>query len=532
MAPRIRAGLPQVLPDFLARQRWFGGKAHSFDSAEVVETIPIPAGRREAYLVLADVRYADYPSETYALPLVPTGGRRASPGSPPGVLSLRLGPENGTPETILSDALWDKQFPVGLMRAIYRGRRFEGNAGEILASPTQAFRGTSNLMDSTFEPSLLRAEQSNTSIRFGDRFILKFYRRLAEGLNPDLEIGAFLTDKASFKSTPFLYGALDYERPQAAPMTLGILQAYVHNQGDAWSFTLETLRDFLARASAGRGALPTGFSVREDFFELDVQNPPPEVPKLIGEYWDASALLGRRTAELHLALASDSEVPAFRPEPITTAYRQSQQESMRRQALEVLLLLEKQMGNLPSDTRGYAENLLTRKSALLAGFEAFVKLDPKAQLIRIHGDYHLGQVLRSGSDFIIIDFEGEPARPLEERRAKQCSLRDVAGMLRSFHYAAYTALHELSEGRNDPVTFQRLEPQVNSWRQWVSARFLDEYLSVAAEGQFLPRRRKNLSILLRSFLLEKAIYELAYELNNRPRWARLPLRGILQLLEA
>jgi maltose alpha-D-glucosyltransferase/alpha-amylase len=533
LALRICTALPQILPDFLTRQRWFGGKARTISSVEVPELIPIAAARWEAWVVLARVHYADRHEETYALPLIAArsdGG--GLPGSEEGTPTLRLPRESGAAETILCDALWDKELPMVLIEAIYNGRRFWGSSGEILGLPTTVFRNAWNPKDSSPEPARMKAEQSNTSIRFGERFILKFYRRLEEGINPDSEIGELLTNKTSFENTPLFYGALDYQRPQAPPMTIGILQAFVPNQGDAWRYTLGVLDQYFERMASADGIVePPALSWRS-ILECDVMMTPPEVPRLIGEYWESAGLLGRRTAQLHLALASDSKDPAFRPEPFSVTVQQAQYNSMRNLALQVMRTLEKRLPGLPSFVQSDAANVLKRMNELLARFESSAQQKVQAELIRIHGDYHLGQVLYTGSDFFIIDFEGEPARSLEERRAKHCPLRDVAGMLRSFHYAAYTALYKrFSEEGSKREGDRNLAAWASCWQKWVSARFLEEYLAVTAAGHFLPPAKEDVALLLRSYLLEKAVYEVGYELNNRPDWVRLPLAGILQLLE-
>jgi maltose alpha-D-glucosyltransferase/alpha-amylase len=243
--------------------------------------------------------------------------------------------------------------------------------------------------------------------------------------------------------------------------------------------------------------------------------------------------LGERTAELHLALGSAPDDPAFAPEPFSTLYQRSLYQSMRTAAGRTLLLLEQRLPELAGEVRSDAEWTLAARDRILARFAALLERKIEAVRIRCHGDYHLGQVLYTGRDFVILDFEGEPARPISERRLKRTPLRDVAGMLRSFHYAAHAALfEEAKRGLAFEPALPGLERALQSWERWASAVFLRAYLDRARAGGagFLPAAREELALLLEVNLLEKAVYELGYELNNRPAWVRIPLAGIRQVL--
>jgi maltose alpha-D-glucosyltransferase / alpha-amylase len=531
---RLREALPRVLPGFLNRQRWFGGKARTIVATEVVDTIPVPTSRELGFVLLTRVSYSEGRTDIYALPLVLEREKHgAGEEVHETVPRLRVEGQPGEEVRVCHDALWDKDFCELMLGAIHAGGSFLGAQGKILASPTKMFLGIPDPARSGLDNSVMKGEQSNTSIRFGDRFIMKFYRRLEEGINPDLEIGAFLTDKAMFKHTPPLAGALEYRKPRVHPATLAILQAFVPNQGDAWRYTLGTLGSYFENAVSRMGVAPPPGLPPRSLFELGGIKASPETPEAIGTYWDSASLLGRRTAELHVALASDSEDPSFRPEPYSSAFQQSQYRSMLGLTDQVLRTLEKRIETLSAPVQTPAKSILNREQELLNRFKSFAQRPLTGELIRIHGDYHLGQILYTGSDFVIIDFEGEPARPLAERRAKRCPLQDVAGMLRSFHYAAYTALSQRDSGAiGDREESANLEAWARYWQAWVSARFLGEYLEVARQAQFLPGTEKEFSILLNAHLLEKAVYELGYELNNRPDWVKLPLQGILNLLES
>lgn len=523
IAARLQRCLPALLPDYLRSQRWFGGKAHTIRSVSVAEAMPIYTGTPSAYVLLVPVEYAAAPTQVYALPLV-LAAREAttSPGEESGP-GLSLEPENHAPPYVLRDALHDRKFAGWLIEAIRDGITVRGSAGEIVAMPEDALKAlwTAN---ETAEPSVMKGEQSNTSIRYGEQFILKFYRRIEEGVNLDQEIGRFLTGKARFNHTPPLVGAVEYHAANKPRSTLAILQGYVRNQGDAWQYTLQALGQFVERVS-GRAAVPAQHA------SSSKESLPPGARDLLGPYLSRVQLLGKRTAELHRALASDSHDPGFAPEDFSTEYRQSLAEGMMDLAANTLQLLRERLQSLPAASREKAKQLVARQERVFAPFRDIRQLKTLGRRTRIHGDYHLGQVLVTADDFAIIDFEGEPERPLAERRLKQSPLRDVAGMLRSFHYAASSGDRQESLKSDSACG-----PNGNAigwlrmWKDWVSASFLQAYLHEAGEADFLPHDMEDVARLLKILSVEKAMYELAYELKNRPDWVEIPLDGLLELL--
>ena len=379
---------------------------------------------------------------------------------------------------------------------------------------------------------MLTAEQSNTSVVYADRLILKVFRRLHEGTNPDLEVGRFLTEQVFFPHIPHVAGGIEYyPGRRAQPMTVGVLQEYVPNEGDAWKYTLDSLAHYfesvLAHAEAGISPLPD-----KSLIELSESGIPTIVGEAAGVYLSSAQLLGQRTGELHLALASNRDDPDFAPEPFTVGYQRSVFHHMRSLTTLVLLLLRQRLEALPEDAGKEAMRVLGIEGDIIARFRIALKHKAAAMRTRCHGDYHLGQVLYTGRDFVIIDFEGEPARPLGERRLKRSPLSDVAGMIRSFDYAVHAALLGQAPTVIRPEDLPILERWGRLWYVWVSAAFLNSYLAVVEESGLLPSSREELGALLDMYLLEKAVYELGYELNNRPDWVRVPLLGILQLVES
>ncbi|MBI4497437.1 MAG: putative maltokinase, partial [Chloroflexi bacterium] len=535
---RTKAALEHLLPGYLRAQRWFGGKARAIRACEIQEAIAVPLAPAglQAYLTLLKVEYLEGEPETYMLPLALATGepaQRALSEFPHAVLArLRV---HGKEETgVLYDALRERGFCTALLDAITRRRRFKGTLGELHAVRTRAFRPIWEGAGSHLEPALLRAEQSNTSVVYGDRFILKCFRRVEAGVNPDLEIGRFLTEARSFAHVPPVAGFLEYRRDGGEPVTLGILQGFVPNEGDTWQYTLDALGRYFERVLAHPVAGSEGMALAHGpLLDLAQRDLPPIAYELVGTHIQAAELLGQRTAELHLALASEEEDPDFVPEPFTPVWQQSLYQDLRSQAIQVVQLLRARLPDLPETTRAEAQRILSHEGAVFQRLRSILKRPIAAARIRCHGDYHLGQVLYTGKDFVIIDFEGEPARSLSERRLKRSPLRDVAGMLRSFHYAPHAALLGQATG----VVFRPedeavLEPWARCWHRWISAAFLKAYLKTAAGAPFLPKEPADLQVLLETYLLEKAMYEVRYELNSRPDWVRIPLQGILELVEA
>jgi maltose alpha-D-glucosyltransferase/alpha-amylase len=529
---RNKTALERILPAYLRTCRWFGGKARGIRTVVIGEVLPIMDDQLPAFLTLVRVDYSDGDAETYALPLMFAQGERAEKvlQDHPRAAIARLVFKDREEEGIIFDAFVDEGFAESLLVGIARHRRREGSGGELVASRTHAFRAIRGLGEGSLNSSVLKGEQSNTSILFGDRFILKLFRRIQSGVNPDLEIGRFLTER-KFRHVPSVAGAVEYRREREEPVTLAILHQFVANEGDAWKYTLDQLTHFFQHAVAERGKMEGLSLPSSPLLDLTEPDLPPAVGEIIGPYLESARLLGQRTGEMHLCLGSDPGRPGFAPEPFSKLYQRSVYQSMRNLTGQVFQLLRQRLRNLPEETREEVQKILDQEAKILDRFRSLIDLKISAMRIRCHGDYHLGQVLHTGKDFIIIDFEGEPARPLTERRIKRSALRDVAGMLRSFNYAAYSALFSQRDSgliRPEDLTF--LESSAHFWRLWVSATFLKAYLGEASKGNFIPKAKGEIQALLDIYLLEKAVYELGYELNNRPEWIMIPIQGIRELI--
>lgn len=515
------------LPKFLVKQRWFAGKSRAIESTRLIDWAIL--GTPHSVLSLVEVQFQCGVTDTYLLPLAMTFGaageelRRTAPNAiiAPLVSDRMFG--------LLHDAVLDDQACQALFSLIETGSELTGYGGRIRGLRGTAFQvvlGTSRL---PLPVRLGSAEQSNTSILYGDRFILKLFRRPEGGENPDCEIGQYLTENTSFDRIPPFAGMLRYlSRDGTEPRTLAMLQGLVKNDGDGWKWSLAEL-DRYYEIVCGKAFPAEATGELEKALEHSDEPPPPLARDYVGEYLNSAAILGRRTAELHLALAAPTADPRFTPEPLTSNDLESLLIGIRQHGSDVFRLLEEQIRYLPEAVGEIAASVLSHSERILDCFAGAGSEGWRSQCIRIHGDYHLGQVLRTQNDFVILDFEGEPARSLAERRQKQSPLKDVAGMLRSFSYAVYAALIHFSERRSHNFS------ELLAWAQLCELSavraFLHSYRQTTAEAEFLPRKSADFRKLLNIFMLDKALYEVRYELNSRPTWVRIPLLGILSLLE-
>ncbi len=531
------AGTPldRLLPNYLQHRRWYRAKARRIRATRLVDLVPVPNGGGDGAIAIARVDFTEGDPDLYALPLSISGGDEAQRllEELPQLAVARLDdpgePPDGPP--ILHDALADPVFCAALIDAVGARRRLRGAVGELQGVPTRAFRSLRGDDPTRLTPALSRAEQSNTSVLFGDRLILKLFRRLEPGVNPDIEVGTFLTERG-YEHVPAVAGSLVYHQ-DGKPVSLAILQAFVPNQGDAWAYTEDVLAAYFERAITSP-ELPEPVEVSTQALLEDAAAELPEpVQGLIGsDYLGFARLLGARTAELHRVLDSGRDDRAFAPEAFGALYQRSLYQSLRNRAAQSYRLLAQRVEMLPPESIGMARQVLDLEPEVQGRFHWLLDRRIDVDRIRCHGDYHLGQVLYTGRDAVIFDFEGEPARPLGERRMKRSAMVDVAGMLRSFTYAVHNALRRPLTGASiRPEDAVALERWGDFWAHWVGAAFLQAYREAAGDAGFIPRSDDDLTALLDVYLLEKALYELGYELNNRPDWAAIPLRGVLDLLD-
>ena len=524
-----RSALNDVLATYLQQRRWFGGKARDLRGIDILDSIKVPTAREPSYVTLLKVEYAAGDPEVYVLPLAHATGADAETVMKdyPNAAIARIREADGS-DGLLFDAMADKAFARALLDAIEANATLRGTHGNLVLRSSGAFETLGGPDRATLPPSLLKAEHSNTAVVFGDRLLFKLFRRPEVGENPDVEISRYLTEK-QFSNVPALGGAVEY-RTTSSVRSLGILTQFVAAATDGWGYTLDALGRYFDRilsydVEKRRCAVPEG-----TLLELTEQEPTNDVIESVGTYLESARLLGVRTAELHLALGA-GEGPDFAPEPFSPHYQRSLYQSMRNLLIENFEILKRRLRTLPDTLQSDAQSIISAQDELLERYKLLYTERLDAMRSRGHGDYHLGQVLSTGTDFMILDFEGEPARSLSARRLKRSPMSDVAGMIRSFHYAVYTALQAVNErGLATAENRETLLSWAAYWRRWICATYLRSYRSTMGASRLLPRDDRQLSVLLDAYLIDKAVYEIGYELNNRPAWLAIPFEGILQLI--
>ncbi|WP_152050405.1 maltose alpha-D-glucosyltransferase [Tautonia marina] len=518
----------EVIPAFLRRQRWFAGKARKFRSVEILDATHPRNLPERTTIVTVEVRYDDGHVEMYALPLgiaTGAGGFDLVAQVPKFVLAMLEGAEG---QAVLHDAIADDSFCLALLDAVRHRKEFSSSAGRFRAEPTSALAETLGGPDADLKPKRTTGEQSNTSIIFGQRLIMKLFRRIESGTNPELEIGRALTEKTSFENFPRLAGSIEYRRPDTDPTTIAVFQELVSFQSVGWEHALDELSRYYELILSRPELEPPSIGTFGPLGLVGTESPE-VVRETVGVYQSAAATLGKRTAELHRALASLTSEPDFAPEPMQPNDRLQLAQEIRAQVESALTLLKDRFETLPPEILSLARRVLDAEHAITSPLESLPQTQIDAPRIRVHGDYHLGQVLWSLNDYVLLDFEGEPAKSIEQRRAKHSAIKDVVGMLRSYSYAAFAGLFEASQDRSSD--FDRLLPWAITWEQWSSASFLGAYLEVAEPAGLVPSDRQQLSLLIDCYMLDKSLYELQYELNNRPSWIRIPLASIGLLIE-
>ncbi len=485
---RIAAALERAvvveLPAALPRQRWFGAKGRTIRGARLRD-----CGRLgdAAWLTLVDVTFTEGPDETYAVPLVLDDDASRAPAA----LSLAVDLD-GTGRA--DDAFDHPGFCLDLLTAFERGSTVStARGGSVRFTRTDRFPRLAP--GAPLAPRRLTGEQSNTSVVFGDVLIVKALRKVQPGPNLDYEVGEFLTFRARFPHVPPLAGAIEHVSATGEMTTLAMLQRFVPSHGDGWRWALDQLGQ-LQSERAAEASEP----VFHDLFQLGVV-----------------------TAALHGALASDASDPAFAPEPLTVEDARAWGERVAGDVRRTCSAVRGRLDTLPREVAADVRTVLASETALIERARLMETLGAEqCAKIRVHGDYHLGQTLRTDAGFVILDFEGEPARPVAERRRKQCVLVDVAGMLRSLDYAVHTAV--------SPTGVP--SPAGERWVQRANASFLEGYLEEIARVpvRLLPRSPAASTRALSVFELDRALYEVRYELDNRPAWLGIPLRGLARLL--
>jgi maltose alpha-D-glucosyltransferase/alpha-amylase len=517
----IREFERKILQPFMMKCRWFGGKARVISKISVHKVIPVKVEGDMHFLVIIEVHYVQKLPDLYFLPMcfVPSEGifDKVEYTAQSVVCRAEIQGRAG----FVVDSSYDKTFRDFLFASMDRKTRIKEDDG-VLEFNSSVF---AKLNADVIESKILKADQSNTAIIYNDQFFFKFYRKLEKEINPDLEIVRFLSENTSFKNSPKYAGSIEFHDNEGKTIVFGLLQEKIENQGDAWNVVIDSVGRFYERVivKAKREKLPKLVNRASITFE----EAPDVIQEFIGRgFYERVVRLGQRTAEMHLALASDNSNPAFVPEYFTSNYQRSLYSSLRKLVKDRFKLLENSLDKLNTETRALAMKVLELEDAVLECFGEIHKTRINAIKTRIHGDYHLGQILFTGKDFIIIDFEGEPGFSFSERRLKKNPLKDVAGMMRSFHYAAYGKIL-LNENYREK-DLEVLGEWADQWQHYTSRFYFGAYMERMGMGKELSEENE---ILIRTYLIEKAVYELGYELNGRPDWVNIPLRGIYYLMQ-
>jgi len=508
---------------FLSRHRWYDGK-----SRQVTECVA------EDWISLSDVlgvavmrvEYVGGDDETYVLPLAVSSGAAAERMRADHPAAVMCAITIGEHSLLVHGALLADDRCRDLFSVIVHGETHRGIAGVLSGVPGND-AGAASLAADRSTVGRTSGDHSNSSITFDDRYIMKVFRRLDYGPNPDSEMLRYLSEVRGFAGVPAFAGQIQYRKPGAGAGTLGFLQRFVPNQGDGWPWMLDELGRYYERALTFRGEELLAFGRNSSLMALAELELPPDLDEALGISDDAAAALGRRTAQMHLALATPVDDPAFAPEPMTAADVAAIVEQLRTHTAETFARLREQLPALPDEVVEIASKVLAMRRRVTSRVAALGTLAARGQKIRIHGDFHLGQVLRADTDFVIIDFEGNPTRPIAERRAKQSALKDVAVMLRSFSYVARFGL--TSHIARRPGGEDRLLPWARLWERSVHSAFLGNYRRSVGDAAFLPSDPADFANLLDVYLLDQLLRELRHELDNRPQWLAVPLSGIIDL---
>lgn len=493
-----------VLPAYIKKCRWFRSKAHRIKSTKIIEEYALG----EAKLLVVDVATDHEPVATYLMPVAfiqEEEGNQLREKEPFACIAKL---ETKTQCGYLIDAIYQDRFREKLLRSLLKKGDVSGMYGRLKLEPTSPLKHWIQECKGSMHSEVIRAEQSNSSLIYENQIILKLYRKLDEGLNPDLELSRYLTENCHFPYCPKYLGAIE-ELRDCKPYVICTLQQYIPQGEDTWKYTIDSLKQFFKRALAYGQT------------EMDEK----KIRELIGEsYLKMTALLGQRTAEMHIAFASHREEPLMAPEPFTLFYQKSVYQGIKGQIRRTMSLLKERLHTMDEATKRMTKQVILAEKRLQDKIKPLVSGLLPLSRIRVHGDFHLGQVLFAKDEVYMLDFEGEPLLSISERRIKRCALRDVAGMIRSFHYAMTYVLRDKTEESH------LLEAYGMLWFEFVKDLYLSHYLKTARGYHGLVLQEDALlHEILEAFLIYKAVYEVGYELQNRPDWIDIPIQGLLLL---
>jgi len=489
-----------VFYDYMRKCRWFAGKARMIKFLKVQQLLDIPVENGLSYLIVLHVGYTYGDEEKYAMPVSFLPDDYELLGQVNHKAFITRITADGKPGCLI-DAIYDFRFQTQLFENIWNNAKTKQESGALIYNKGKGLAATDENMG--YLCVIPELEQSNSSLIYGNKYFFKLYRKLFREINPEVEMLQFLTETGGFKNIPAYCGSLAWERPDTPPVTLGLMMQKVASKSDSWVSTGDDLNTFL-------------FMFVDKFFSIH------------DEVFEKVELLGKRTAEMHLALLSGKKNKDFKPEAFDAGYVKFLQNHLGNLLDKRIKLLKENYSRLDSNAKELADDFINSEAVIRNFFEKIASNELKSSRIRIHGDYHLGQVLFTGTDYLIIDFEGEPESSITDRKIKHSPLKDVAGMIRSFHYAVCAKLYFSSETKG--INPLRLQKAADRWYKLITDAYLDAYMNTMGNISGIFGNRTELNFLLQLHLLEKSVYELGYELNGRPDWIRIPLKGIQQVL--
>jgi len=514
----------KIFPSYIKKCRWFRSKVHRIKGVKILEEYNFT----DARTLIVDVASDSEPVATYVVPISFVSledGEKLYEAYPLACIAkLSVGGKQG----YLVDAIYDSRFRTALIKSINKKGDVVGLYGALKIVATPALKRLVKSWKDEIKSDIIGVEQSNSSIVYEGQLILKLYRKLDEGLNPDLELNRYLTENCNFSYCPKYLGSIE-ELRDGKPYVVSTLQEYIPNGEDVWQYTVNFLKLYFERAIISRKNLKFYQKLLKGVEIGDLDSIPKDVRELIGQnYLEMVALLGQRTAEMHVAFASHKNQPSMAPEPFTLFYQKSLYQGIKGQIRRTVSLLKDSIQHMDASTKQIAKQIIASESRLIEKIKPLtVGLLPMLK-IRVHGDLHLGQVLRAEKELYMLDFEGEPILSISERRIKRSVLRDVAGMIRSFHYAlTYTLKDETLKEKDgeDP-----LDHYGEVWFECVKNVYLNSYLKYARKyDKLVPNDDLIIKKIMDAFLINKAVYEIGYELQNRPDWVDVPLKGLLML---
>lgn len=505
-----------ILEDYIVKKRWYAGKASTLKYIEIIDHFKITSDKCIFFGVLLEVNFKEAFFQNYFMPI--SFCKEEELNTSTIIAPITFDGESG----YIMDALHQEEFRKLLFDKIL-------NANMADKKSKVQYHKNFKLSIPEYESSrFMGVEQSNTSIVYNDKFVLKIFRRIYINTNPDYEISRFLTERSDFKNTPAYEGSVNVKHDKDT-ITLALMQELVPNQGDAWAYMLEELDKVFGNLKTKKIDIKRLPEISL-FKRLKITDIPPEIIDWAGlNLFIKIKQLALRTAEMHIALGNEIQDTSFTPANYNRDYTVWLKNRLIYQFQNRLNTIENNLHKLDGLALELAQQFLERKKEIRKKFLEFDWTQLKSERIRIHGDYHLGQVLVSGDDFYLLDFEGEPESTIRDRKVKQPPLKDVAGMFRSFHYAIYSTIFNNSE--NYQYDKNELFGVGEILFRFMVGVFMETYIDKAQRENLNIGYSHEIEFLLRYCLLEKAVYELGYELNSRPRWAVIPLEGIASIMK-